>query len=353
MQADIASLPGIYGFHLKEIEGKVKFQKSFTAKQLANWLYKHQITSYEKISNIPKSELALIKKYFKLPVLKIADKKISAKSQTQKILFETPDHHKIESVLIDNHQEGYTLCLSSQVGCSFDCTFCATGKMKFGRNLTAGEMIEQFILLNTLSGKSIKNIVYMGMGEPFAAADEVFKSIDLFTDLDGLAISPKRISISTIGLLSGIKTLAEYSQKVNLLVSLHSAKQALRDKLMPNVAKQPLVNLKKALADYQSKKRQPITLEYIMLKGINDGDEDLEALVKFSRGLQCKINLIAYNTIPWAHYEAADSGRIHEFKRRLEKKGLTVVQRYKKGDDIAAACGQLAVNVSSTAEKTV
>ena len=340
-------LASLYGTTLEEIGARVSFKKPYTLKQLGNWLYQHGACSLEEMANIARSELDLLRDAYALPVLKIRAEKQSGKSKTKKFLLETQDGYKLESVLIDNPHGDYTLCMSSQIGCVYECAFCATGEMPFGRNLSAGEIVEQYVLLNKKADHKIKNLVYMGMGEPFANTAQVFKSIDRLTQQDGFGLSASRISVSTIGLLSGIESFSDYPPKVNLLVSLHSARQALRDKLMPNMTGQPLDALKKTIRSYQAKKNQKITLEYIMLKGLNDQTEDLKALIEFCQGLDVKVNLMAYNKNRFATYEPTDPNQILAFKQRLKQKSIPVVQRYKKGDDIAAACGQLAVGVKA------
>ncbi len=333
----------IYQLGYKELENAIDWSAPYRFKQVADWIFKKNVPLFSDMSNVPKYDLNLLEGLYDPSTIKVLKETHSERTPTKKYLLETYDHKKIEAVLIPDLNERFTLCLSSQVGCSFQCAFCATGTMRLERNLLANEIIEQFAHLNYLNQQKIKNIVFMGMGEPFANQNEVFKAIKNLIDPLSFGLSPSRISVSTSGVLAGIERFSNELPKCWLLISLHSAIQEKRDKLMPNVVGQKLTQLKETLKKYQYRTEKEVTLEYIMLQDINDQKEDVEALIAFTKGLEVKVNLIAYNVNPGLGFEPSSSETIEEFKMALEASGLTVVQRYKKGDDIAAACGQLVV----------
>ena len=320
---------------------KINFSKKFVFKQIQNWLYQKRNLELENFSDLSLSDKNLIKEKIQFRSLKISKKVTSSKSLTTKYIFQTHDNHFIESVAIADKNNSFTLCISSQIGCSYACQFCATGRMKLIRNLTVHEIVEQFIVVNYTH--KIKNIVFMGMGEPFHNSKNVFGAIQIFTKQ--LSLSPKRISISTSGVVSGINRLVEKKLKVNLCISLHSTVQKIRDKIMPDLKKIPLLNLQEALINYYEKIKNPILIEYIMIKNINDSKNDLFSLINFLKKFSfIKTNLIAYNKIGDDEYMPSDAKNINEWLQILKSKGLHTVQRYKKGDDIAAACGQLFVS---------
>ena len=333
----------VFAYYPDELLSLLNFQKSYTGRQLLDWLYQKKIVDLNQISNIQKRELEKFSKQFCLISLKLVNIHQSSKSPTKKFLLKTFDNAFIEAVLINNQDNTFTLCLSSQVGCSYDCSFCATGKMKYKRNLEVNEIVEQYLLLDNQCHGKIKNIVFMGMGEPLLNIKNVKKSINILTSKNSLNLSPKKISVSTVGLIAGIKQIMDYSKNINLLISLHSADQLKRDKIMPNLKKQPLTELKKTIEHYNREKKRKVVIEYIMLKNFNDSLEDAAKLKNFLKKLNAKVNLIAYNHIQGGHWDASPSPTIKLFKNYLMKKKIIVTQRFKKGDDIAAACGQLAV----------
>jgi 23S rRNA (adenine2503-C2)-methyltransferase len=214
--------------------------------------------------------------------------------------------------------------------------------MGFLRNLTPAEVVEQYVILNRQCGHRIGNIVFMGMGEPFANIESVFTALGIFTDPDSFGLSGSRITVSTSGIFSGIQRIIEEYPKVHLMVSLHSAIQEVRDRIMPNLSGQKLETLRQWIPRYIQATGRELTLEYVMLCGVNDRATDLRALVDFCRGMRVKVNLIAWNRVDGMGLDPTPSTSIREFKERLEEQGIPAIQRYKKGDDIAAACGQLA-----------
>lgn len=320
---------------------KINFSKKFVFGQIEDWLYKKKNLDIEKFSNLSLKDRDLISEQFSLRSLTVVKTMTSSKSLTTKYIFKTHDGYLIESVAIADKNNLFTLCISSQIGCSYACQFCATGRMKLMRNLTPHEIIEQFVVVNYQH--KIKNIVFMGMGEPFHNSKNVFEVVDFF--VNRFELSPKRISISTSGVISGIRRLVEKKIKVNLCISLHATIQKRRNKIMPDLEKISLTELKEVLLNYYQTIKNPILVEYIMIKDVNDSENDLVSLISFLKSFSfIKINLIAYNKIGNDEYEPSHPKTIAQWLNVLKSKGLHTVQRYKKGDDIAAACGQLFIS---------
>ena len=322
------------------------FKHDFTKKQFKKWIFAKRKLNIQEFTDISLKDRENFSKEFTLTTLSIVKKQSSQKSKTEKFLFKTYDNHFIEAVLIDNLEGKFTLCLSSQVGCGYNCRFCATAQMSFKRNLTVSEIIEQYLLLDDICDFKIATLVFMGMGEPFLNTKNLFTAIDILTNDKpfGFGLSPTRLSISTSGVVLGIEKLIAKKIKVNLCISLHSAIQYTRDQIMPDFQKIPLEKLRVSLEHYNQVYRSPILIEYIMIKNINDDHKHLKALLQFVKGLKIKINLIAYNKIDNCEYQPSEKKAILFFKNELITRGYNVFQRYKKGDDIAAACGQLKVN---------
>ncbi|HDY72760.1 MAG TPA: 23S rRNA (adenine(2503)-C(2))-methyltransferase RlmN [bacterium] len=267
---------------------------------------------------------------------------VSKNKKTTKILIELSDGLKIESVLMKHKDKRNTVCVSSQVGCALDCVFCATGRMGFKRNLKTHEIVNQVLFFARYLKKKkekITNIVFMGMGEPFLNYKNVIDAIRILNDKQGFNLGARSFSISTAGIIDGIKKLSNESLRINLAVSLHAADDSLRLKIMPMVGNYPLLKILKAVDNYIIKTRRKVMFEYVMMKGINDKDKDAEKLAKIMKKPLYFVNLIAYN--PTGDFKASSSSRIKEFKEILEKAGVKVGQRYSFGQDIKAACGQL------------
>ena len=267
---------------------------------------------------------------------------VSKNKKTTKILIELSDGLKIESVLMKHKDKRNTVCVSSQVGCALDCVFCATGRMGFKRNLKTHEIVNQVLFFARYLKKKkekITNIVFMGMGEPVLNYKNVIDAIRILNDKKGFNLGARSFSISTAGIIDGIKKLSNESLRINLAVSLHAADDSLRLKIMPMVGNYPLLKILKAVDNYIIKTRRKVMFEYVMMKGINDKDEDAEKLAKIMKKPLYFVNLIAYN--PTGDFKASSSSRIKEFKEILEKAGVKVGQRYSFGQDIKAACGQL------------
>ena len=325
------------------------FKHPFTKKQFKKWIFEKRKFKVEEFTDISLKDREDFARNFSLTTLSITKTQSSQKSETKKFLFKTQDNYFIEAVLIDNLDHKFTLCVSSQVGCGYNCKFCATAQMPFKRNLHVSEIIEQYLLLDEECGFKIDTIVFMGMGEPFLNTKNLFSAIDILTQEKpfGFGLSPKRISISTSGVILGIEKLIAKKIKVNLCISLHSTIQHSRDEIMPDFQKVPLDKLLASLKHYNEVYHAPILIEYIMIKDVNDDHKHLKALLRFVKELKVKINLIAYNKIDNCDYEPSSKETISSFKNELMHRGYSVFQRYKKGDDIAAACGQLKVKTES------
>lgn len=259
---------------------------------------------------------------------------------SRKFLVVLTDGKCIECVLIPDG-ERLTACLSSQVGCVVGCQFCATGQMKFGRNLTSGEIIEQLFALEDWTGSGVSNIVMMGMGEPFLNLNNLLKAIRIITDPEGVGIPPRKFTLSTVGWLPGIKALAQTDLKVKLAVSIIGTSDEQRHQLTPLAARFPLVDIITAANNYAIPTGHPVSFNYLLLSGMNDSLEDAQKFVKLIKHVYCKINIMEYNTTNSTFHRSSDD-RVEMFRGILQTAGLTVTVRTSRGKDIAAACGQLA-----------
>ncbi len=337
-------------------------EKKFRGKQLFDWLYTKEVSSFTEMSSLAKSlrdKLSGISTINSIKILEVQE----SSDGTRKFLFELEDGTKIESVLIpprtafvnpeakeDEEQKRLTLCVSTQVGCPLDCKFCATGMMGFIRNLTTGEIIDQILQVKKYSGKRITNLVYMGMGEPMLNYDSVMNSIEIITT--GMGIAAKHITVSTVGLVPQIRQMADENRKVKLAVSLHSLDQSVREKLMPVAKKYKLPEMIDSLQYYYRKMKRRPTFEYILFDGVNDRDEDIKQLIKLSKKIPCKVNIIPFHNIEFTNpagialqLRPTPQPQIEEFVKKLRESHVTVFIRSSAGEDIDAACGQLAVKV--------
>ncbi len=316
-------------------------EKPFRARQLAAWIYSKQVSGFSEMTDISKSFRQRLAQETYVSALKIVKAESSA-DQSIKFLFELADKETIESVFIKEKGRN-TVCISAQVGCPLACSFCATGYMGFKRNLTAGEIVDQIIQIkkNIPENETIKNIVFMGMGEPFLNYDNVLKALRIMTSDYGLGFSPKRITVSTAGVTDKIYQLALDFPKVKLAISLHSPEEELRKKLMPVTKKYPLKSLLEAGKFYAKSGKQRITFEYVLIKDINDSEKQALKLAKLIQGIPCKINLILYNPIVDADFERPSMDKVNRFREILYPRAPAVTLRISKGVDIQAACGQL------------
>ena len=321
-----------------------KGHKSFRGQQVYEWLWKKSANSFEKMTNISLPVRKILDDNFVINKL-LVDKIQKSKDGTIKNAVKLFDGNIVESVLIPSNNRS-TACVSSQVGCSLNCKFCATSKLKRMRNLNPDEIYDQVVTINDQSknyfNRSLTNIVFMGMGEPLMNYNNLIKSIDLICSKKGLGISQKRIVVSTSGIPKMIKKLSDESLKVNLAVSLHSGIESVRNKIMPFTKDFPLIELKKSLIYSYKKTGRRITYEYIVWKGINDSRSDINALIDFCKIVPSKVNLIQYNSIGNDDFKAADTKTIKFYEDELEKKKIVVTVRKSRGQDIDAACGQLA-----------
>ena len=258
---------------------------------------------------------------------------------TKKYLFELADGTRIETVeLLDEDRR--TLCISTQVGCKMNCQFCATARLHFTRNLTAGEIVDQVIQVEKQGGR-ISNIVYMGMGEPFDNYDETIKSVRILNSPAGKNIGIRHITISTAGIIDGIERLAQEGMQVRLAISLHAVRDHVREKIMRIGRKYPIADLLEAVRDYQRKTKRRVTFEYVMINGLNDSSADARALSKLINGIKANINLIEYNPHDGCDFAPSDRKTIKAFQQILSDAGWEVATRFKRGQSIKAACGQL------------
>lgn len=318
--------------------------KSFRGTQVYEWLWNKGAHSFEAMTNISKQTREMLQDNFVINHIRV-DLMQRSSDGTIKNAVKLHDNLTVESVLIPTSKRT-TACVSSQVGCSLDCKFCATATLKRMRNLNPDEIYDQVVAIDNESrlyfDKPLSNIVFMGMGEPLMNYNNVMKAIEKITSKDGLGMSPKRITISTSGVPKMIKKLADDEARIKLAVSLHSAIDEIRTGIMPFNATFPLVDLREALEYWYAKTKSRITYEYIVWEGINDKPKDAEALVKFCKYVPCKVNLIEYNPIDDGVFQQANSQATHMYETMLKQNGITVTVRRSRGKDIDAACGQLA-----------
>jgi len=319
-------------------------EAKFRAKQIYHWLWQKSARSFEDMSSLSKDLRAKLKENYTLNPVQIANQQISS-DKTIKLGFKLHDDHLVEGVLIPTSKR-MTACISSQVGCSLTCKFCATGKLKRQRNLSAGEIYDQVVLLNQQAEdnyhKPLSNIVLMGMGEPLLNYSEVLKGIEKITSEDGLHISSKRITLSTVGIAKMIKKLGDDNVKFNLALSLHAADDEKRSSIMPINDENHLDSLTEAIQYYQEKTNNRITLEYILFKNFNDSEIDAMNLAQFCKKIQAKVNIIEYNPIDNTTFEKANLEQLNKFAKYLTNENVFVSVRQSRGKDIDAACGQLA-----------
>lgn len=342
--------------NLEDLTQKLKSHRvpAFRARQLLFAVCKEGISDYEQISTLPQN----LKKNFKelFPIFSIEEiRTLSSRDQcTHKTLFRLKDDLKIEAVLMKFADGRTSVCVSSQAGCQLGCKFCATGTMKFGRNLTYEEISDQVLFFAQKlhqEGKHISNIVFMGMGEPFMNYDAVIKAVENINSKEGLNIGARNITISTSGICEGIEKLAHEKLQLNLAVSLHAPNQELRTKIMPIARKYGLDQLMKAIKEYIKITHRRVSYEYVMLKNINDGEKEAKELAELLKGQLCHVNLIPYNATDIENMEGSAPLNIKKFRNILKDQGIPVTIRVTLGQDIAAACGQLANKADKNSQK--
>jgi 23S rRNA (adenine2503-C2)-methyltransferase len=318
--------------------------QAFRGNQVYEWLWSKGAHRFEDMTNVSKTTREMLENHFVINHIKV-DKMQRSEDGTVKNAVRLHDGLVVESVLIPTNTRT-TACVSSQVGCSLDCNFCATARLKRMRNLEPAEIYDQVIAIDKESrlyyNHPLSNIVFMGMGEPLMNYNNVMKAIEMITSDEGLGMSPKRITVSTSGVPKMIKKMADDEVKFNLAVSLHSAIDEIRSKIMPFSASFPLADLRESLEYWYKKTKSKISFEYVIWKGINDNKASVDALVKFCKYVPCKVNLIEYNPIDDGEFQQASEEAINAYIKALEASGIVVKVRRSRGKDIDAACGQLA-----------
>ncbi len=340
-------MTSIYDLSMNDLQDYLseKGLKPFHARQIFRWLYDKRISDFDAMSDISKKLIEQLREDFSINPLKIVTSQTS-KDGTMKFLFEMDDGALVESVLMV-FDYGFSACLSSQVGCNMGCAFCASGLLKKQRDLSAGEIVGQALMIQRqldLRGERLGNIVIMGTGEPFDNYDNVMKALSIINDPYGLEIGSRHISISTCGLVPGIMRFGKEQLQYNLAISLHAPNDELRDSLMPVNKAYPLNELFKALKEYSQLNNRRLTFEYLLLKGVNDQDIHARQIRELLKGLNAYINLIPYNTVKEKDFQSSSEEDALHCYDLLKKNGVAVTLRQKKGDDIDAACGQLRAN---------
>jgi len=333
----------------------------YRADQLFQWIHLKNAASFEEMTNLPKSLRGELEQKAELKGAQQASISRS-KDGTVKCLFRLHDEKLVEAVLIpeffdDGVADRLTVCVSSQVGCVFGCSFCATGRMGLFRNLSAGEITGQVLSMNAIAeeeyGKRITNIVYMGMGEPFHNYAPVVDSAEILCDPLGLDLSPRRITISTVGLTRQIRTYADERRPWNLAISLHAADDEKRNQIMPINETLDLAALRQALEHYHDVMHQPVTYEYLLFDQFNDSPEDARKLARIARWIPSKVNIIMYNRVEGVTLQRAQEDRLNRFLSELTRAGARATVRRSRGDDIDAGCGQLAIREQDGEGKTI
>ena len=324
-----------------ELEAFVRSEglERYRAKQLLYWLYKRPVDSFMDMTNLPKDLRREFEERFELFSLELHQELVSSDG-TRKLLFRTKDGDFVESVLIPDGDR-LTLCVSTQIGCRMGCRFCLTGHQGFRRNLSCAEIVEQFVLAQRLSERRITNIVIMGMGEPLDNFENTKRALVLFTHPDALAVSYRRVTLSTVGIIPKLVELLDRGPKVAVSLSLNAPDPEKRKVIMPIEDRYPMMELLQVLRERASRGRKPPTMEYVLLRGFNDAPEDAEKLVKLLRGMRCKVNLIPFNPWEGCGFDRPDEASVLEFQRVLIDAGFSAFVRKSRGSDILAACGQL------------
>ena len=329
-------------------------EPAYRAAQVLDWLFRRRERDWSKMLNLPASlREKLAAKFSSHRLEKVRE--TGSKDTTRKFLFRLPDGQMIESVLIPASPALYgdasdrrTICISSQVGCAYGCKFCASGLEGWKRNLTAAEIVDQFLQVEAESGERINNIVFMGMGEPMANYENLMRAITILNAPWGVGIGARHMTVSTSGLVPRILDLAVQPLQVRLAISFHGATDEVRSRIMPVNKKYPVEELLAACEDYVGRKKQKLTFEYILIRDINDSPEQARLLAKQARRVNAKINLIPYNTVEGLDWERPDEPQQDEFLEILRAAGADATLRREKGHDIAAACGQLRLQVEKS-----
>jgi 23S rRNA (adenine2503-C2)-methyltransferase len=344
-----APLPSLLGLTLSDLETALKAmgEPAYRAKQIHEWVFKRRVTSFAEMTNLSAALRGKMAESYCLRSMTQASV-TGSKDTTRKFLLKLHDGRYVETVLIPANPSLYgeqsdrlTLCVSSQVGCAYDCKFCASGLAGFTRNLSAAEIVEQIVQVEAAAQDRIDNLVFMGMGEPLANFTNLLQAIEILNAPWGIGIGARHMTISTSGVVPNIKKLADFPLQVRLAISLHGATDPVRDQIMPVNRKYPLPQLHEALRYWFQKRKQHLTFEFILIEGVNDNLEQAQRLAKMALPLHAKVNLIPYNTVEGLPWKRPGEQEMDEFYSVLQRAGVTATLRREKGHDIAAACGQL------------
>ena len=330
----------LYGLTKEELEQYFVSigEKKFKATQVFEWLYQKRVTTIEEFSNIKKEVREQLQKDFSLELPKVIKREID--TDVEKYLFELSDNERIEAVLM-RHNYGLSVCVSSQVGCNMGCKFCESGRLKKVRNLEAHEMVGQILVIESLIKERISSVVIMGIGEPLDNYENVIRFIKIINDAKGIQIGARHITLSTCGLIPKIKELSELDIQINLAISLHAPNDNLRSEIMPINKAYPLQDLMETIKEYIKKTNRRVTMEYILLKGVNDQKKHAKELANLLRGMNVYVNLIPYNETNHIEFQKSAKETIDAFYRELQKEKIQVTVRREFGSSISAACGQL------------
>ncbi|HVN97080.1 MAG TPA: 23S rRNA (adenine(2503)-C(2))-methyltransferase RlmN [Syntrophorhabdaceae bacterium] len=336
-------MQSFFGLTLKDLEATIGAagREKFRARQLYTWIYAKSVFDFNEMTDIPKSLRQVFRDMFSVELLEIKEVLLSGDG-SRKFALSAADGHIIESIIMPE-KERNTLCISSQIGCRMGCKFCVTGKIGFKRNLTAAEIVNQVVTvkeyLKGLGEGRITNIVFMGMGEPMDNLDNVVKALTILKESIGLDFSYRRITVSSVGLLDGIRTLP--LKTASIALSLNAADDETRSRLMPINRLYPIGQIVDYVRSFQGPNRIRTTFEYVIIKDVNDSPEDARRLADLLKGVKCKINLIPYNTSPYLEFMAPDAKSVTMFHDYLYGRHFTTMIRDSRGQDVAGACGQL------------
>lgn len=341
-----------FGFELLDFEGihdriHTLGYPSFRSKQLIQWVYQKQAESYDQMTNLPVKMRGELARILPLNIPQVSDRQVS-KDGSRKYILTLADGCQVETVGIPSHDSGadgesrrLTVCFSTQVGCPMQCEFCATGHEGLTRNLFPGEMVQQILAVQRDFNARVSNVVAMGQGEPFLNYENFIKALRMINAKEGLGIGARHITVSSCGILDGIRRFGIEEEQYTLAISLHSARQDIRDMIMPRCKNMPLTLLKDALKEYYHNAKRRVSFEYLMIDGVNDADEDLIALIRFCKGLHVHINLIPLNDIDGSPWKPSGSRTLDHWIDSLNAAGIETTLRNSRGSDIAGACGQL------------
>lgn len=316
-------------------------EPAYRGRQVARWVHARGACAFEEMTDLPKALRARLGEHARITRLEIRRRVQSADGTTTKYLLACPDGSTIESVWMRYQDGRHSVCVSTQVGCAMACTFCATGLAGLTRNLTAGEIVDQVRVMQQDQGERATHVVFMGMGEPLANYEATVRAIRLLHAPYGLALSARRITVSTVGLVPQIRRLAEEGLPITLAVSLHAPRDDLRAQLVPLTLRYPVGELLEACRDYVTRTRRRITFEYVLLAGLNDTPQEAHEVGRLLRGMLCHLNLIPWNPVPGLPYRRPDPDRVRAFARIVRAYGIPTTVRIERGTEILAACGQL------------